>query len=56
MFTISHIDGHPLKRVLECVWSLCDGKLNCAWVEPHRQIEAGDCSPEQQLDLNQKVA
>ena len=62
MFTILQIVDRPpervLERVLECVWSLShsDDKLICVWVERFLQTEAGECAPEEELDLNQRVA
>ncbi len=56
MFNISKIVGHPLKRVLECVWSHDNGELTCIWVERPLQIEAGECSREEEQELNQRVA
>ena len=56
MFTISQIEGRPLKRVLECVWSLSDAKLTCVWVKPSSQAAAGDCAREEDRDLSQRVA
>jgi hypothetical protein len=56
MFTISQIVGHPLDKILECVWLLSDGKLTCVWVERTFQTEAGEYAQDQELDLNQRVA
>jgi len=58
MFTILQIVDRPPERVLECVWSLShsDDKLICVWVERFLQTEAGECAPEEEPDLNQRVA
>jgi hypothetical protein len=56
MFTISQIEGLPLKRVLECVWSLSDEKLTCVWVKPSFEAAAGECARDEEQDLSQRVA
>jgi len=56
MFTNSQIVVHPLKRVLECVWSLSEERLTCVWIERTLQAEARECTREEEQNLNQRVA
>jgi hypothetical protein len=56
MFTISEIVGHLPKRILECVWSLSNDKLTCAWVERSFQYAADERPREEVQVQSQRVA